>query len=49
MAEITPNIKQQEAIDPAVVKKEFLEALNAVTTAEDKLKRLLVEGEYIHE
>ena len=41
--------KQQEAIDPAVVKKEFLEALNAVTTAEDKLKRLLVEGGYIHE
>ena len=41
--------KQQEAIDPAVVKKEFLEVLNAVTTAEDKLKRLLVEGGYIHE
>lgn len=41
--------KQQETIDPAVVKKEFLEALNTVTTAEDKLKRLLVEGGYIHE
>lgn len=41
--------KQQEAIDPAAVKKEFLEALSAVTTAEDKLKRLLVEGGYIHE
>lgn len=41
--------KQQETIDPAVVKKEFLEALSAVTTAEDKLKRLLVEGGYIHE
>ena len=38
--------KQQEAIDPAAIKKEFLEA---VTTAEDKLKRLLVEGGYIHE
>ena len=41
--------KQQETIDPTVVKKEFLEALSAVTTAEDKLKRLLVEGGYIHE
>lgn len=41
--------KQQETIDPAAVKKEFLEALSAVTTAEDKLKRLLVEGGYIHE
>lgn len=41
--------KQQEAINHAVIKKEFLEALNAVTTAEDKLKRLLVEGGYIHE
>lgn len=41
--------KQQETIDPVVVKKEFLEALSAVTTAEDKLKRLLVEGGYIHE
>ncbi len=41
--------KTQETIDPAVVKKEFLEALSAVTTAEDKLKRLLVEGGYIHE
>lgn len=41
--------KQQETIDPAVVKKEFLEALSAVTTAEDKLKQLLVEGGYIHE
>lgn len=41
--------KQQETIDPAVVKKEFLEALSAVTTAEDKLKRLLVEGGYIDE
>ena len=29
--------------------KEFLEALSAVTTAEDKLKRLLIEGGYIHE
>ena len=36
--------KQQETIDPTVVKKEFLEALSAVTTAEDKLKQLLVEG-----
>lgn len=41
--------KQQGTIDPAVVKKEFLEALSAITTAEDKLKRLLVEGGYIHE
>lgn len=41
--------KQQETIDPAVVKKEFLEALSAVTTAEDKLKQLLAEGGYIHE
>lgn len=41
--------KQQETIDPTVVKKEFLEALSAVTTAEDKLKQLLVEGGYIHE
>lgn len=41
--------KQQETIDPAVVKKEFLEALSAVTTAEDKLKWLLVEGGYINE
>ncbi|MBQ8677120.1 MAG: SAM-dependent DNA methyltransferase [Alphaproteobacteria bacterium] len=41
--------KQQETIDPAVVKKEFLEALSDVTTAEDKLKRLLIEGGYIHE
>ena len=40
---------EQETIDPTVVKKEFLEALSAVTTAEDKLKQLLVEGGYIHE
>lgn len=41
--------EQQEAIDPAIVKKEFLDALNEVTTAENKLKQLLLEGGYIHE
>ena len=46
---MTSEKKQQETIDPTVVKKEFLEALSAVTTAEDKLKQLLVEGGYIHE
>ena len=41
--------KPQEDIDPAIVKKEFLEALTAVTTAENNLKQLLTEGGYIHE
>ena len=41
--------EQQEAIDPAIVKKEFSDALNEVTTAENKLKQLLLEGGYIHE
>lgn len=41
--------KPQETIDPAVVKKEFLEALSAVTEAENNLKQLLAEGGYIHE
>lgn len=41
--------KPQEVIDPAVVKKEFLEALMAVTAAENNLKQLLAEGGYIHE
>lgn len=41
--------KPQETIDPAVVKKEFLEALSDVTEAENNLKQLLAEGGYIHE
>ena len=41
--------KPQETIDPAVVKKEFLEALSAVAEAENNLKQLLAEGGYIHE
>lgn len=41
--------KPQETIDPAVVKKEFLEALSAVTESENNLKQLLAEGGYIHE
>ena len=41
--------KPQETIDPALVKKDFLEALSAVTEAENNLKQLLAEGGYIHE
>ena len=41
--------KPQETIDPAVVKKEFLEALSDVTEAENNLKQLLAEGGYSHE
>ncbi len=40
--------KPIEAVDPKKVKKEFLEALEAVTKAESKLKQLLAEEGYIH-
>ena len=39
--------KPVKAVDPKKVKQEFLEALAAVTKAEDKLKQLLAKEGYI--
>ena len=44
-------IKQpkEKPIDPVAVKQEFLQAVDAVKKAENKLKELLVAGGYVHE
>ena len=40
---------KEETIDPSIVKQEFLQALEDVKLAEEKLEKLLAEGGYIHE
>ena len=41
--------KEQEVIDPAVVREKYYQALKDVQEAEEKMKKLLIEGGYIHE
>lgn len=41
--------KKQEIIPPAVVRQNYFAALEAVRTAEAKMRKLLIEGGYIHE
>lgn len=40
---------QAEVLDPAVVRKNYLKALEDVKKAEDKMRKLLIEGGYISE
>lgn len=40
--------KEQEVIDPAVVREKYYQALKEVQEAEEKMKKLLIEGGYIH-
>lgn len=41
--------KEQETVPPAEVRRRYFEAYNAVIAAEDTMKKLLLEGGYIHE
>ena len=41
--------KEQEVIDPVVVREKYYQALKDVQEAEEKMKKLLIEGGYIHE
>ena len=41
--------KKQEVVSPAVVRKNYYAALEAVKAAEDKMQKLLIEGGYVHE
>ena len=41
--------KKQETIPPAVVRQNYFAALEAVRTAEAKMRKLLMEGGYVHE
>lgn len=41
--------KKQETIPPAVVRQNYFAALEAVRAAETKMRKLLIEGGYVHE
>lgn len=41
--------KKQRTVPPAVVRKNYFAALEAVRIAEEKMQKLLVEGGYVHE
>ncbi|SDY47107.1 type I restriction enzyme M protein [Ruminococcaceae bacterium YAD3003] len=41
--------KEQEVVDPAVVRQKYFDALKEVKEAEEKMKKLLIEGGYINE
>lgn len=41
--------KKQETIPPAVVRQNYFAALEAVHAAETKMRKLLIEGGYVHE
>lgn len=41
--------KKQETIPPAIVRQNYFAALEAVRTAETKMRKLLIEGGYVHE
>lgn len=40
--------KEQEVISPSEVRKQYFEALEEVKTAEEHMRKLLVEGGYVH-
>lgn len=41
--------KEQEVVDPAVVRQKYFDALKEVKEAEEKMKKLLIEGGYVNE
>lgn len=41
--------KKQKAVSPAIVRRNYFAALEAVRTAEKKMQELLIEGGYVHE
>ncbi len=41
--------RKQEALSPEIVRRNYFNALGAACKAEDKMRRLLVEGGFIHE
>ena len=41
--------KKQEVTPPRIVRRNYMAAIEAVKTAEDKVNRLLVEGGYVRE
>ncbi len=41
--------KEQEVVDPAVVRQRYFDALKEVKEAEETMKKLLIEGGYINE
>lgn len=41
--------KEQEVVDPAVVRQRYFDALKEVKEAEEHMKKLLIEGGYINE
>lgn len=41
--------KEQETVPPAEVRRQYFEALDEVIEAETEMRRLLVEGGYVHE
>lgn len=41
--------KKQETVPPAIVRQNYFAALEAVRTAEKKMRKLLIEGGYVHE
>lgn len=41
--------KKQKAVSPAIVRHNYFAALEAVRTAEKKMRKLLIEGGYVHE
>jgi len=41
--------KQQETVSPEVVREHYFEALKNMKAAEDKMKKLLIEGGYVNE
>ncbi len=41
--------KKQEAVSPAIVRRNYYAALESVRAAEDRMQKLLIEGGYVHE
>lgn len=41
--------KEQKTVPPAIVRRNYFAALEAVRTAEKKMQELLIEGGYVHE
>ncbi len=41
--------KEQEIIDPAIVRQNYFDALKDVREAEERMKKLLIEGGYVNE
>jgi len=41
--------KKQKVVSPEVVRKRYFDALENVKKAEEKMRKLLIEGGYVHE